>query len=239
VRVPSTDEPGRDRLGLALSAALHAVALALLLLLVRTARHDDARPPPFVPVAIVARNGGDGPGTEAARAAGPLAPARSVPSAPHPAHRVMPRHAARTADPLETQLQALSRLRLPQSGTAPGGQAGAGPDDGTSDSPGGQGIHATRDIIRAQIIRRWNLDMGRLGDRRFTVALHIVLKPDGTVLDAQVVDRARYGRDAVFRWIALSARNAVILASPLTLPAGPAGERLDLVVTLDPRDALQ
>jgi hypothetical protein len=43
----------------------------------------------------------------------------------------------------------------------------------------------------------------------------------------------------VFRDIALSARNAVLLSSPVPLPAGNYPEKMDMVLNFNPRDALQ
>jgi hypothetical protein len=144
-------------------------------------------------------------------------------------------------DALEMQLRALSRLREPNTDTRLSGDAGRAAEaaSGLDDEAGGRGDYNMRDIIRAQILRRWSLDMGRLGDRRFVVEIRVQLKRDGTVLGAEIVDRQRLASDAVFRWIAISARNAVILSSPLTLPPGIEAPQLDLTLKLDPRDALQ
>ena len=52
------------------------------------------------------------------------------------------------------------------------------------------------------------------------------------------MDRARLANDAVWRDIALSARNAVLLASPVALPAGQRFSETTLTLRLDPRDTL-
>ena len=44
--------------------------------------------------------------------------------------------------------------------------------------------------------------------------------------------------DADFHSLALSARNAVILSAPITIPSGTPGSMLDMVLTLSPRDTL-
>ena len=75
-----------------------------------------------------------------------------------------------------------------------------------------------------------------MGGRKFVILLHVVLKRDGTVTEAEIVDRQRYTGDATFRDIALSARNAVLLSSPLTLPAGRYGaiEQRVAILHIDP-----
>jgi hypothetical protein len=59
------------------------------------------------------------------------------------------------------------------------------------------------------------------------------------VLEADVVDTQRYKTDSTFRWIALSAKNALILSSPLTLPPDMDRNNLELTLKLNPRDTMQ
>ncbi len=61
------------------------------------------------------------------------------------------------------------------------------------------------------MLRRWNLDLGAPGGRAIIVALHVVMKANGTIATAEIVDKHRYATDAAYRQIALSARNAVLL----------------------------
>jgi hypothetical protein len=75
-----------------------------------------------------------------------------------------------------------------------------------------------------------------LGERELTVVIHMVLERDGTVIMAEIVDGGRGKNDDVYRSIALSARNAVLLSSPLTLPAGITDEMRDLTVSFNTRD---
>ncbi len=113
------------------------------------------------------------------------------------------------------------------------------PESGEDDFSGGHGEYSSRDIIRAQILRRWNLDRSRLGNRNFDILIHVLLKRDGTVVEADIIDKQRYATDTTYRWIALSARNAILLSSPLTLPSGLSTGNLDVTLTLNPREALQ
>jgi hypothetical protein len=91
--------------------------------------------------------------------------------------------------------------------------------------------------VRAQVMRRWNLDLELLGSKRIIVALHVTMKANGTISLAEVVDKHRYATDAIFRQVAMSARNAVILSSPISLPPGNYPATTDMTLKLDPRDA--
>jgi len=95
------------------------------------------------------------------------------------------------------------------------------------------------DLIRAQVQRRWSLRLDELGERELIVTIHVVLEPDGTVAKAEVVDTARTRGDDIYRSIAISARNAVLLSSPLTLPQGMTEEMRDMTISFNTRDSLR
>ena len=78
-----------------------------------------------------------------------------------------------------------------------------------------------------------------MGGRNFVVAIHVQMKRDGTVTEAAIVDTQRSTTDALYRSVALSARNAVLLSSPVALPAGKYGDTMDMVLELDPRDVVR
>ena len=86
-------------------------------------------------------------------------------------------------------------------------------------------------------MRRWNLDLDLLGSRRIIVALRVTMKANGAISLAEIVDKQRYATDAVYRQIAMSARNAVILSSPIALPPGSYPAITEMTLSLDPRDA--
>lgn len=174
-----------------------------------------------------------------------LAPPRA-PAAPIIARPAIPNPPAETAtseqprDELETKLQGLAQLRQPS--TDPRLLNGAGAStftaNGTGAAPGPYAAYSVKDYIRAQVERRWNLNTGELGQGNIVIPIHVVLAPDGTVTKAEIVDQKRYGADVAYRSIALSARNAVLLSSPLALPTGHEGD-LDMTLDLNPRDTLQ
>jgi hypothetical protein len=144
-------------------------------------------------------------------------------------------------DNLDAKLRALARLRQPE--TAPSVIDNSGQSDVTSTSDaaiaGSDAAYSVRDFVRQQVVRHWSLDLHTLGGRRFQIAIHVVMTRDGKIEKAEIVDKERYRTDAVFRDIALSARNAVLLSSPVPLPAGKYAEVMDMVLNFNPRDALQ
>jgi hypothetical protein len=144
-------------------------------------------------------------------------------------------------DNLDAKLRALARLHQPD--TAPEVIDNSGQSDVTSTSdaaaPGNQAAYAVRDFVRQQVVRHWSLDLHTLGGRRFLIAIHVVMTRNGRIEKAEIVDKERYRTDAVFRDIALSARNAVLLSSPVPLPVGNYSEVMDMVLNFDPHDALQ
>jgi hypothetical protein len=95
-----------------------------------------------------------------------------------------------------------------------------------------------KDYIRAQVERRWNLDLATLGNSDLSVPIHVEMTSEGVVLKAEIVESARTS-DPAYREIAVSARNAVLLSSPLSLPAGHYQGLMDMVLYLNPRDALR
>jgi len=104
---------------------------------------------------------------------------------------------------------------------------------------GRNAAYAVKDIIRAQVERRWNLDRTRLGAPDWVVAIRIRFSPDGTVRRADIVANERFRSDHAYHDFALSARNAVLLSSPLTLPRGAATLATDIVVDFAARQVLQ
>jgi outer membrane biosynthesis protein TonB len=154
----------------------------------------------------------------------PVAP----PSTPQPAPDALP---PAPQDALQSQLDALAKLRVPNNAGAGSAASGSGPV--------GAAGYRVEDLIRAQVQRRWNLRLDELGERELIVTIHVVLEPDGTVAKAEIVDTPRTRGDDVYRSIAISARNAVLLSSPLTLPSGMTEEMRDMTISFNTRDSLR
>jgi len=131
-------------------------------------------------------------------------------------------------DALQSRLEAFAKLSLPGNDTI------SATGNGSAQGPAGYDL---RDYIRAQVEHHWSVDLDAIEDRKLTVAIHVVLAPDGVVRMAEIVNNEH--TNAEYRWLAISARNAALLASPVTLPAGIPASALDLVLNLSPADALK
>ena len=140
-------------------------------------------------------------------------------------------------DELQIRLEALAKLRQPETGARSGLSDRSASGNGAALGPGA--AYSVKDLVRAQVERRWNLDLEGLGVRNFVVAIHVVLTRDGIVSKAEIVDQLRFNSDATYHSIALSARNAVLLSSPIALPAGAYDDVIDMILNLNPRDALR
>ena len=156
-------------------------------------------------------------------------------SAPRP-EGVSPKGTQQPEDELSAKLRALAQLKsadtaLPNAdiSTMPGG--GAGGD--------GEGNYALKDFIRAQILRRWLPDLSIPGARNMPVALRIRLLRTGIIDDVTIQDQARMHTDAVFRDMALSARDAALLASPIQIPGMRLERNQTLTIVLEPKAVLR
>lgn len=218
------------------SLVLHGLAaLLVLLFLIRNTAQVTHNSAPFVPVDVV-----------------PLGPETTAPPAPQ--HATIPQQRAsrgpsgspkpegsapnRTKplpDNLELKLKNLSKLRAPNSDLR---IENDGTSDVTASSDGapGNAAYAVKDYIRAQVLRRWSLDLSKLGQRNFVIPLHIEISGRGFVDKVEFVELQRFKTDALYRDIAISARNAVLLSSPVKLPDGQFAQGLDVTLDLNPRD---
>jgi hypothetical protein len=144
-------------------------------------------------------------------------------------------------DNLAAKLRALARLRQPESAPAVIDNSGQSDVTSTSDDAvaGDNAAYSVRDFVRQQVVRHWSLDLHLLGARRFRIAIHVVMTRTGRIEKAEIVDMQRYRVDPIFRDVALSARNAVLLSSPVPLPAGNYAEVMSMTLNFDPHDALQ
>ena len=140
------------------------------------------------------------------------------------------------ADELELKLQRLAKLRQPSLDTK------LAKSDDRQLSPSNNGAadsYAVSDYLRAQVERRWSLDLATLGNRTFAVMIRVRMTGAGVVTKAEVVRDARFAADKAYQDIALSARNAVLLSSPFALPAGHYDGTMELTLNLSTADALR
>ncbi|MFA7430936.1 MAG: energy transducer TonB [Rhodospirillaceae bacterium] len=83
---------------------------------------------------------------------------------------------------------------------------------------GDRATMSEKDAIRAQIEQHWFIDPGALDLQNMVIELQVRINPDGTVVEAQIMDRARVATDGHFRSVAEGARRAAFKASPLKYP---------------------
>ena len=166
---------------------------------------------------------------------------------PKPGHSAAakPRPTPSPADDLAAKLQSLARLRQPAPPIAPNPrpQEGSGVSNITASSAnarlGSTATYSVQDFLRAQVERHWYWDRRRLGAGDWAVSIHVVLNGDGSVAKAEIIDDPRHDGDPTYHDLALSARDAVLLSSPLNLPPGRYAAVKDITLTLDPRTASQ
>lgn len=224
----------RDWKGLAASLLLHGLGVILALWYVAHRPETSSTPFRVLPVEIVI-GGGTQSGTSAPAARLQVAPPRPHTTAPVP-EGTDPHGTRQPEDELSAQLRALAQVQAPASAlpnadnsTAPGGGG-----DGT-----GEGNYALKDYIRAQILRRWLPDLSIPGARNMPVRVRLRLLSSGVIEDVELLDRQRMHDDAAFRDMALSARDAALLASPIQLPPGHYEKSQRLTIILDPKAVLR
>ena len=187
-----------------------------------------------LPVDLVI-GGGAGPATSAAPAAR-LQIARPHPeSAPVP-EGTNPQGTKQPEDELSARLRALAQLKTPDA-ALPNADNTAIPGGGAEGD--GQGNYALKDYIRAQILRRWLPDLSIPGARNMPVLLRIRLLKSGTIDDVAIVDQRRFYLDKAFHNMALSARDATLLASPIQIPGVQYEKTQTLTIDLDPKAVLR
>ena len=135
-------------------------------------------------------------------------------------------------DALEARIAAMANLTTPASALP------APDNDGNAGGAGTGGGYALSDFVRAQILRRWWPELSSDAERGTAVAMQLKMSRSGVISDIRILDQDRFQHDKLFRSMALSARNAAILASPIPLPPGKYDAVMDISITLDPRAVL-
>jgi len=103
----------------------------------------------------------------------------------------------------------------------------------TGAAHGFDAAYALKDFIRAQVERRWNVDRSGIKSEYWAVSIHIQIDPSGRVTQAQIIDDPHYSANPGYDDFARSARNAVLLSSPLRIPPGLYDLAKDIVVDFD------
>ena len=153
-----------------------------------------------------------------------------VPAAPK-LEGVRPKAVTPPPDELESRIARMAELRAPDTALPQ-------PDNGAGDGTGSGGGYTLADFVRAQILRRWWPQLESDAVRGMPVAIRLKLSRSGVISDVEIVDQSRFVNDKLFRNMALSARNAALLASPISLPPGRYKAVMDISLTLDPKAVL-
>jgi hypothetical protein len=218
--------------GFAGSAVLHGLALLLLFLAMPPGTLGSQRDVLSIPVEVSL---GDD-----------IRPAKNAQAAelPQQASQVTPMSSGMSGavppapqDALDAKLKALAELHEENAATS-SERSGSGQTTmiAVNEATAGE-LAAAKDLIRVQVMRRWNLDLRGLGGGDASVPIRVRVGSDGVVLKAELLDTPR-SADPAYREIALSAKNAVLMSSPFTLPPGHYRGEMDLVLDLNPKDAL-
>lgn len=222
--------------GGALSLLLHGLLLAAAIAYL--AHRPVLSPPQFhsIPVEIVplmqVLGQATRPGPSTSEASAHAARARRQPAAAPQKEGTSPRGTRQPEDELSARLRALAQLRQDDDATVPG-NASVGGGSGT-----GAGAYTLKDFVRAQILRRWLPNLSVRGGRDMPVTLRLRLLASGTIDQVTIVDAARMKTDEVFHDMALAARDAALLASPLRLPPGNYPRVQTLTIELQPSAVL-
>jgi hypothetical protein len=220
--------------GVLLSLLLHGLLLVVALWYVQNRPALTETRFRALPVELVIGGSMDQGATSAPAAR--LQRARAHPEAAPQAEGVSPKGIQQPEDELTAKLRALAQLKSADSSlpnadvsTMPGGTGGGGE---------GEGNYALKDFIRAQILRRWLPDLSIPGARDMPVTVRIRLLKSGVIDDVVLLDQARMHTDRAFRDMALSARDAALLASPIQIPNMRLEHNQTLTILLDPKAVL-
>jgi hypothetical protein len=232
----------RNGAGVVVSLMLHGIAAFLVLFAVAQQKIEAPQSPaPFVPVDLI-RLGAETQSPPAEhRAIVPQQKAGRPQEAASPTREAVSPTGRKPApvDALDAKLRALARLKQPDSKLKIAEGQGVSNVDAANGPPGDRATYSIRDYVLAQVLRRWTLNLSRARERAFVIAIRVAMKRDGTIVSAQIVEEARAKTDAVYRDIAIGARNAVLLSSPIVLPAGDYPKEMHFTLMMDTRAVLR
>jgi hypothetical protein len=229
------------RVGLAGSVLLHGLVLAAFFVAGQQGLQAGRGGAEFIPVEIrAAGTGSPAPLPQASLQqqtapdvpAGPALLGTPSAAAPIPSQSAEP-------DGLTAKLQALAKLRQPDMSERGDSGGAAMPAEGDGAAFGFDSMYQVRDFLRAQVMRRWHLDVANLGHDRVSVPIRVELTGSGKVIKAEILSADHAAVDPVYDEIAASARNAVLLSSPFVMPKGHYQDEMEVVLYLDPKDALR
>ncbi len=146
-------------------------------------------------------------------------------------------------DAFDSLLKNLTRrqtARAEEPTPAPKRMAALSPPSAQPKAPLGTELTASEiDVVRQQLSRCWDIPAGARDARDLVVTIRGSIGPDGRVLQADIVDKARMS-DPFFRAAAESARRAFFhpLCTPLRLPPEKYEAWKTFEIELSPKDVL-
>lgn len=235
----AADERRKLSAGLVFSVALHTFALSALILVLGLAAvpNDISLVVPVDIVQLADETAGpveptkaDVPQQQTASPSSPAAkPVEISPASEHP-----------LPDALEIKLRNLAQLRQPivDARLTDKGE-GLSRASAMKQEAALSSDAAIRDFLRDQIEHHWSPDLAILRGRNISVLIRVAITSAGLITKAEIVNNPALGIDPVYDDIAASARDAALLSSPLTLPPGHYASSMNLILSLNTRDALR
>ena len=97
------------------------------------------------------------------------------------------------------------------------------------------------DALKAQIFGCWSIPLGLPYDENLLVRIKLKLKPDGSVVDSEILDHARMNKpgQGFYKVLAESALRAIKLCQPLRVPTTGYERWKDLQLNFDAREMLE
>ena len=97
------------------------------------------------------------------------------------------------------------------------------------------------DALKAQIFGCWSIPLGLPYNENLLVRIKLKLKPDGTIIDSEIIDHARMNMPGqnFYRVLAESALRAVRICQPLKVPPTGYEKWKDLQLNFNPEEMLK
>ena len=97
------------------------------------------------------------------------------------------------------------------------------------------------DALKAQIFGCWSIPLGLPYNENLMVRIKLKLKPDGTIIDSEILDHARMNKPGqnFYKVLAESALIAIQLCQPLRVPSTGYERWKDLQLNFDAREMLE
>ena len=97
------------------------------------------------------------------------------------------------------------------------------------------------DALKAQIFGCWSIPLGLPYNENLLVRIKLELKPDGTIIDSEILDHARMNKPGqnFYKVLAESALRAIQLCQPLRVPTTGYERWKDLQLNFDAREMLE